>query len=70
MSVQWSLSGEKQTWGGLPISVAIDPEQTICSSREAPEREFFPTVWTLRVPGAAMVINAGEAIQRSLSHNR
>jgi hypothetical protein len=33
---------------------------------------FFPTVWTLRVPGAAMVINAGEAIisQRSLSHNR
>ena len=25
MSVRWSLSGEKQTWGGLPISVAIDP---------------------------------------------
>ena len=28
MSVQWSLSGKKQTWGGLLISVAIDPKRT------------------------------------------
>ena len=28
MSPQWSLSGGKQTWGGLSISVAIDPFRT------------------------------------------
>ena len=28
MSAQWSLSGGKQTWGGLTISVAIDPKAT------------------------------------------
>jgi hypothetical protein len=30
----WSLSGGKQTWGGLPISVAIDPKATLALARE------------------------------------
>jgi hypothetical protein len=29
MSAQRSLSGGKQTWGGLLLSVAIDPERTL-----------------------------------------
>ena len=28
MSAQWSLSGGKQTWGGPPTSVAINPKRT------------------------------------------
>ena len=40
MSVQWSLSGEKQTWGGLPISVAIDPSETFEAPRTLLESRF------------------------------
>ena len=58
---------EEKTGSSRPTgqSNAIDLDQTICSSCEALERAFLPTAWTLRVPGAAMVINAGEAILAS-----
>ena len=43
MSVQWSLSGEKQTWAGLPISVAIDPQRTSpVLDNFVPEAPFGP----------------------------
>jgi hypothetical protein len=46
MSVRWSLSGEKQTWGGLPISVAIDPERTL---RFCPNQTFVRALTDFRV---------------------
>jgi hypothetical protein len=40
MSAQRSLSGGKQTWSGLPLSVAIDPTETLpidCCALRGPD---------------------------------
>src|SRR6267142_5430526 len=79
MSAQWSLSGGKQTWGGLPLSVAIDPSvwtgralQAECEKMEGVGlAHLYPALaWSVCAPGHHGYPRAPDLILRKALRGR